>query len=232
MQYAATAQLCRAQQTPSRRCSAVLAGLALEKSQKIHNQLAGVAAAAPETRYFLFLDDDVCLYPSTVELLVGVLEADPEAFMATGYPFDVPHPHAGFWSLCVMVGQRARNAVHARFDECAHAQRPSTGLPPPAPCRFLPWPGQQERVGRLHATAGFALFAWRMRDSRVGRRSLQRRPHLGVAGWLVTAPHSVPRLRSVPHPLGATMHGGTGVELLAPADIRSRHVHVRPQPVR
>jgi len=81
----------------------VVAGLATGKSQKIHNQLAGVASGAPETRYFLFLDDDVSLYPSTVELLVGSLEADPQAFMATGYPFDVPHPQASCWSLCVMV---------------------------------------------------------------------------------------------------------------------------------
>ena len=96
--------LCSAQRRTSGRCSALVAGLASAKSQKIHNQLAGVAGAAPQTRYFLFLDDDVFLYPSTVELLVEALEADPEAFMATGYPFDVPHPHASFWSLCVMVG--------------------------------------------------------------------------------------------------------------------------------
>ena len=103
-QYAAVVQLCSSQRTPSGHCIAIVAGAASATSQKIHNQLAGVAAAAPETRYFLFLDDDVFLYPSTVELLVCALEADPEAFMATGYPFDVPHPHASFWSLCVMVG--------------------------------------------------------------------------------------------------------------------------------
>lgn len=103
-QHAPASELCRELASPLRHASVIVAGLATKKSQKIHNQLAGVAAAAPETRYFLFLDDDVFLYPSTVELLVCALEADPEAFMATGYPFDVPHPHASFWSLCVMVG--------------------------------------------------------------------------------------------------------------------------------
>ncbi len=81
----------------------VVAGLATATSQKIHNQLAGVAASAAGTRYFLFLDDDVWLHASTVELLVAALEADAGAFMATGYPFDVPAPHASFCSLCVMV---------------------------------------------------------------------------------------------------------------------------------
>ncbi len=91
----------------------LVAGLASRTSQKIHNQLAGAAHAAPETRYLLFLDDDVCLYPSTVELLVSALEDDPQAFMATGYPFDVPHPQASFWSLCVMVGFAAATAFAA-----------------------------------------------------------------------------------------------------------------------
>lgn len=96
-----------------------VAGLAARTSQKIHNQLAGVARASAETRYVLFLDDDVCLYPSTVELLVGALEADPQAFMVTGYPFDVPHPQASFWSLCVMV----RSAREKRARACVLSLR-------------------------------------------------------------------------------------------------------------
>ncbi len=89
----------------------VVAGLASRTSQKIHNQLAGVAAAAPATRFFLFLDDDVWLHASTVALLVSALRADPGALLVTGYPFDVPHPRASFWSLCVMVSARRRGLL-------------------------------------------------------------------------------------------------------------------------
>ncbi len=102
-QHAAAAALCGEAQPALRTAATAVAGLASRTSQKIHNQLAGVAAASPATAFFLFLDDDVWLHPCTVERLVGALEADAAAFMATGYPFDVPHARATFWSLCVMV---------------------------------------------------------------------------------------------------------------------------------
>lgn len=76
----------------------------------MHNQLAGAAAAATGTRFLLFLDDDVWLHPGTVAALVAALEADPGALLATGYPFDVPHPHAAFWALAPLVRQGACTA--------------------------------------------------------------------------------------------------------------------------
>ena len=72
-----------------------------------------MAAAERGTRFFLFADDDVLYHASTVETLVGALEADPSALMATGYPFDVPRPGASFWTLCIMVA-RKQGAVRTR----------------------------------------------------------------------------------------------------------------------
>ncbi len=89
-----------------RGASVAVAGLAQRTSQKIHNQLAGVAAAPHDTRLFLFLDDDAWLHAGTVDTLVAALEADPEALLVTGYPFDVPPPGASFWALCVMACAR------------------------------------------------------------------------------------------------------------------------------
>lgn len=83
--------------------TALAAGTAGRGSQKVHNQLAGAAAASPESRFLLFLDDDVWLHPGSVAALVAALEADPCALLTTGYPFDVPHPLAGFWALAPMV---------------------------------------------------------------------------------------------------------------------------------
>ena len=81
---------------PSRRCS-----------QKIHNQLAGAAAASPAARFVLFLDDDVRLHPGTVGLLVAALQrAQPGALLATGYPLDLPPsgPQPGqFWAYCALT---------------------------------------------------------------------------------------------------------------------------------
>jgi hypothetical protein len=86
---------------------------------------AGVRCAAPDSAYVLCLDDDAELHPSTITDLVAAVERpsshagdaraargaaprraeDPMdgAFMATGYPFDVPAPGSGLFSYCVMA---------------------------------------------------------------------------------------------------------------------------------
>jgi hypothetical protein len=85
----------------------------------------GVRCAAPDSAYVLCLDDDAELHPSTITDLVAAVECpsshacdaraahgaaprrgeDPRdgAFMATGYPFDVPAPGSGLFSYCVMA---------------------------------------------------------------------------------------------------------------------------------
>ncbi|GAQ86905.1 Glucosylceramide Synthase (UDP-glucose-dependent) [Klebsormidium nitens] len=68
----------------------VIAGWATTCSQKIHNQLAGVAAMSKSSKYVLFLDDDIQVHPGTVGQLVACMEKEPEVFMVTGYPFDIP----------------------------------------------------------------------------------------------------------------------------------------------
>jgi len=80
-----------------------VAGLAQRCSQKIHNQLAGVAAAPLDTQLFLFLDDDAWVHAGTLDALVSALEQEPGALMVTGYPFEVPPLRASFWALCIMA---------------------------------------------------------------------------------------------------------------------------------
>lgn len=46
--------------------------------------LAGIAAAAGDTRYILCLDDDIVLHPGTLAALVAGLAANDDCFMATG----------------------------------------------------------------------------------------------------------------------------------------------------
>ncbi|GBF99914.1 hypothetical protein Rsub_12822 [Raphidocelis subcapitata] len=67
----------------------VVSGPATHCSQKIHNLLAGIAAAAQggppgQSGYVLALDDDVALHAGTITRLVEELEGDESAFMATG----------------------------------------------------------------------------------------------------------------------------------------------------
>ena len=45
---------------------------------------AHAQAACKQHKWVLCLDDDVLLHPSSLADLVAAVEADPEAFMATG----------------------------------------------------------------------------------------------------------------------------------------------------
>lgn len=85
--YGALTELLRSEEWTG--VSVLVAGQSTTCSQKIHNQLTGVAKANSAHKYLFFLDDDVQLHPTTLEDLVGTLEGDPSLFMATGYPFDL-----------------------------------------------------------------------------------------------------------------------------------------------
>jgi hypothetical protein len=77
----------------------VVAGLSTTCSQKIHNQLIGVEKMHKDTKYVLFLDDDVRLHPGTIGALTTEMEKNPEIFIQTGYPLDLPSGTLG--SYCI-----------------------------------------------------------------------------------------------------------------------------------
>ncbi|XP_031110098.1 uncharacterized protein LOC116014225 [Ipomoea triloba] len=77
----------------------VVAGLSKTCSQKIHNQLFGVEKMHKDTKYVLFLDDDVRLHPGSIGALTVEMEKNPEIFIQTGYPLDLPSGSLG--SYCI-----------------------------------------------------------------------------------------------------------------------------------
>ncbi|XP_019436605.1 PREDICTED: uncharacterized protein LOC109342969 [Lupinus angustifolius] len=77
----------------------VVAGLSTTCSQKIHNQLVGVEAMHKESKYVLFLDDDIRLHPGSIGTLTREMEKNPEIFIQTGYPLDLPSGSLG--SYCI-----------------------------------------------------------------------------------------------------------------------------------
>ncbi|XP_042438716.1 uncharacterized protein LOC122024217 [Zingiber officinale] len=77
----------------------VVAGLSTTCSQKIHNQLIGVERMHRESKYVLFLDDDVRLHPGSIGALTAEMEKHPEIFIQTGYPLDLPSGSLG--SYCI-----------------------------------------------------------------------------------------------------------------------------------
>ncbi|CAI0628612.1 unnamed protein product [Linum tenue] len=77
----------------------IVAGLSTTCSQKIHNQLVGVENMHPETKYVLFLDDDVRLHPGSIGALTAEMLKNPEIFIQTGYPLDLPSGSLG--SYCI-----------------------------------------------------------------------------------------------------------------------------------
>ncbi|XP_026420407.1 uncharacterized protein LOC113316445 [Papaver somniferum] len=77
----------------------VVAGLSTTCSQKIHNQLVGVEKMHKDTKYVLFLDDDVRLHPGSVGALTAEMEKNPDIFIQTGYPLDLPS--GTFGSYCI-----------------------------------------------------------------------------------------------------------------------------------
>ncbi|KAL9324725.1 hypothetical protein ACSQ67_009582 [Phaseolus vulgaris] len=77
----------------------IVAGLSTTCSQKIHNQLVGVEAMHKDSKYVLFLDDDVRLHPGSIGALVSEMQKNPEIFIQTGYPLDLPSGSLG--SYCI-----------------------------------------------------------------------------------------------------------------------------------
>ncbi|XP_009766812.1 uncharacterized protein [Nicotiana sylvestris] len=77
----------------------IVAGLSTTCSQKIHNQLVGVEKMHKDTKYVLFLDDDVRLHPGSIGALTTEMEKNPEIFIQTGYPLDLPSGTLG--SYCI-----------------------------------------------------------------------------------------------------------------------------------
>ncbi|KAK7379968.1 hypothetical protein VNO78_32261 [Psophocarpus tetragonolobus] len=77
----------------------IVAGLSTTCSQKIHNQLVGVEAMHKDSKYVLFLDDDVRLHPGSIGALIREMEKNPEIFIQTGYPLDLPSGSLG--SYCI-----------------------------------------------------------------------------------------------------------------------------------
>ncbi|KAL4390773.1 hypothetical protein AHAS_Ahas03G0178600 [Arachis hypogaea] len=77
----------------------IVAGLSTTCSQKIHNQLVGVERMHKDTKYVLFLDDDVRLHPGSIGALTREMEKNPDIFIQTGYPLDLPSGSLG--SYCI-----------------------------------------------------------------------------------------------------------------------------------
>ncbi|XP_057447224.1 uncharacterized protein LOC130739027 [Lotus japonicus] len=77
----------------------IVAGLSTTCSQKIHNQLVGVEAMHKDSKYVLFLDDDIKLHPGSIGTLAREMEKNPEIFIQTGYPLDLPSGSLG--SYCI-----------------------------------------------------------------------------------------------------------------------------------
>ncbi|KAJ6799806.1 uncharacterized protein M6B38_203675 [Iris pallida] len=77
----------------------IVAGLSTTCSQKIHNQLVGVEKMNKDSKYVLFLDDDVRLHPGSIGALTAEMIKNPEIFIQTGYPLDLPSGSLG--SYCI-----------------------------------------------------------------------------------------------------------------------------------
>ncbi|KAJ8444472.1 hypothetical protein Cgig2_024036 [Carnegiea gigantea] len=77
----------------------IVAGYSTTCSQKIHNQLVGAENMHKDSKYILFLDDDIRLHPGTIGALTAEMEKNPEIFIQTGYPLDLPSGSLG--SYCI-----------------------------------------------------------------------------------------------------------------------------------
>ncbi|CAL9111532.1 unnamed protein product [Musa acuminata var. zebrina] len=87
----------------------IVAGLSTTCSQKIHNQLVGVERMHKESKYVLFLDDDVRLHPGSIGALTSEMEKNPEIFIQTGYPLDLPSGNLG--SYCIYEYHMNTNTI-------------------------------------------------------------------------------------------------------------------------
>eukprot|EP01023_Acetabularia_acetabulum_P004251 TRINITY_DN11773_c0_g4_i1.p1 TRINITY_DN11773_c0_g4~~TRINITY_DN11773_c0_g4_i1.p1 ORF type:complete len:520 (-),score=50.65 TRINITY_DN11773_c0_g4_i1:86-1645(-) len=73
-------------------------------SQKVWNLATGIRNASENSKYVLFLDDDIRLASGFVQALVDRKEEDGEnSFMSTAYPFDLPDKHANILTYAVLV---------------------------------------------------------------------------------------------------------------------------------
>ncbi|KAK1354812.1 Ceramide glucosyltransferase [Heracleum sosnowskyi] len=77
----------------------IVAGQSTTCSQKIHNQLVGAENMHKDSKYILFLDDDVRLHPGSIGALTAEMEKNPDIFIQTGYPLDLPSGSLG--SYCI-----------------------------------------------------------------------------------------------------------------------------------
>ncbi|KAF3792308.1 hypothetical protein EJ110_NYTH00450 [Nymphaea thermarum] len=59
----------------------------------------GVERMHKDSKYVLFLDDDVRLHPGTIGALTAEMEKNPKVFIQTGYPLDLPSGSLG--SYCI-----------------------------------------------------------------------------------------------------------------------------------
>eukprot|EP00256_Glycine_max_P070696 XP_025985291.1 uncharacterized protein LOC100817409 isoform X2 [Glycine max] len=67
----------------------------------LHNwrSQVGVETMHKDSKYVLFLDDDVRLHPGSIGALTREMEKTPEIFIQTGYPLDLPSGSLG--SYCI-----------------------------------------------------------------------------------------------------------------------------------
>eukprot|EP01026_Neomeris_dumetosa_P029177 TRINITY_DN2364_c1_g1_i1.p1 TRINITY_DN2364_c1_g1~~TRINITY_DN2364_c1_g1_i1.p1 ORF type:complete len:488 (-),score=30.17 TRINITY_DN2364_c1_g1_i1:138-1601(-) len=82
----------------------IVAEPSMNCSQKVQNLVTGVRHANSDSKYVLFLDDDIRLAPGFVQALIDRKEADgSQSFMSTAYPFDIPDMHANLLTYAVLV---------------------------------------------------------------------------------------------------------------------------------
>ena len=85
------------------RVELVVAGAATDRGQKVHNQLAAVAATGPEDQVLAFMDADARPAPDWLHALVTPLTYGPHIGATTGYRFYVPAgPSRANDTLCVL----------------------------------------------------------------------------------------------------------------------------------
>ena len=66
--------------------------------------MQGLHRASAASEYILFLDDDVAIYPHTIQKLLDMLSCDASLFMVTGWPYDVlPSKNMPLACLCRIV---------------------------------------------------------------------------------------------------------------------------------
>ncbi|RHN43619.1 putative ceramide glucosyltransferase [Medicago truncatula] len=75
----------------------VVAGISTTCSQSIG--MVGVEKMHKDTKYVLFSDDDVRIHPGSIGALTREMEKNPEIFIQTGYPLDLPS--RSLWSYCI-----------------------------------------------------------------------------------------------------------------------------------